>query len=449
MKKMAKSLKNFFTKKFTRRNKVKFNKSISILLILTFLFTGVFTNLSLPKKVYANDNTFTQEDNIEFIKEKRRNLLNENPNLNLHVDDPINIDESGLCVGGNHRCMIKYVSTTGDVIEYYRFCVDCNFQKYVTLTEGHYDTLEKRIDIVKHGDESVKKFFDERGLDYTAKEEVNPDIINKIKENRKFVLDNGIFVKKDGQNITASSSVNDSIDVNSKGICKDNNHERTYAHYAYEGSKFYVRKGCFDCLQEEHTLISKEEYDTLDERIKLANTSERAKNFFIENGLSYQAIERVKTPENLKITKSLNFKKSKSYCINYYSNNVVEIISDLSGKIHVFLCDIDTGNMELKIIGDDKIISINSRKLTVGRLSTNNIHLTNRSISRKHCLIEVIDKYVYLVDLGSKFGTYLNDRKLIEGERVLITSNDIISIGMGNETVKFIYKVGEKDIDER
>ena len=103
----------------------------------------------------------------------------------------------------------------------------------------------------------------------------------------------------------------------------------------------------------------------------------------------------------------------------------------------------------LKIIGDDKIISINSRKLTVGRLSTNNIHLTNRSISRKHCLIEVIDKYVYLVDLGSKFGTYLNDRKLIEGERVLITSNDIISIGMGNETVKFIYKVGEKDIDER
>lgn len=97
----------------------------------------------------------------------------------------------------------------------------------------------------------------------------------------------------------------------------------------------------------------------------------------------------------------------------------------------------------LEIIGEDKVISINSPKISIGRLSTNNIHLTNRSVSRKHCLIEAIDKYLYLVDLGSKFGTYLNGRKLIEGERVLITSDDIISVGMGNETVKFIYKVGE------
>ncbi|EGT0694642.1 TPA: FHA domain-containing protein [Clostridium perfringens] len=154
--------------------------------------------------------------------------------------------------------------------------------------------------------------------------------------------------------------------------------------------------------------------------------------------------------------------KNNQWYIFRYSNiqNLVPVVNKIDAfvndTIEPKICDLniplENNNFDfgyLKIIGDDKIISINSRKLTVGRLSTNNIHLTNRSISRKHCLIEVIDKYVYLVDLGSKFGTYLNDRKLIEGERVLITSNDIISIGMGNETVKFIYKVGEKDIDER
>lgn len=70
--------------------------------------------------------------------------------------------------------------------------------------------------------------------------------------------------------------------------------------------------------------------------------------------------------------------------------------------------------------------------------------MENRSIRRKNCLIENIDKYIYLVDLGSKFGTYLNGRKLIEGESVMIATNDMISVGVGNEIIKLIYKVGQQ-----
>jgi len=78
-------------------------------------------------------------------------------------------------------------------------------------------------------------------------------------------------------------------------------------------------------------------------------------------------------------------------------------------------------------------------RIFIGRLATNDIQLTHRSISRRHCLIEVIDKYVYIVDLDSKFGTYLNDIKLSARERTLLRNNDEIVIGKGIETVKIIY----------
>ena len=70
---------------------------------------------------------------------------------------------------------------------------------------------------------------------------------------------------------------------------------------------------------------------------------------------------------------------------------------------------------------------------------SNDIQFTNRSVSRRHCMIETIDKYTYIVDLDSKFGTYLNDIKLIPRERVLLSDNDEISIGKGIEVVKIRY----------
>ena len=54
-------------------------------------------------------------------------------------------------------------------------------------------------------------------------------------------------------------------------------------------------------------------------------------------------------------------------------------------------------------------------------------------------MIETIDKYTYIVDLDSKFGTYLNNIKLIPRERVLLSDNDEISIGKGIEMIKIKY----------
>ena len=65
----------------------------------------------------------------------------------------------------------------------------------------------------------------------------------------------------------------------------------------------------------------------------------------------------------------------------------------------------------LNVIDQEKI-EINKAKIFIGRLVTNDIQFSNRSVSRRHCLIETIDKYTYIVDLDSKFGTYLNNIKL-------------------------------------
>ena len=94
----------------------------------------------------------------------------------------------------------------------------------------------------------------------------------------------------------------------------------------------------------------------------------------------------------------------------------------------------------LQILDEKKNIPILKEKTFIGRLAINDIQFTHRSISRRHCLIENIDEYIYIIDLDSKFGTYLNGIKLTSTERNLLRDNDEISIGKGIETIKIIYK---------
>lgn len=93
----------------------------------------------------------------------------------------------------------------------------------------------------------------------------------------------------------------------------------------------------------------------------------------------------------------------------------------------------------LDIQGEGRV-DIDKDRISIGRLINNNIQLTNRSISRKQCLIEVIGDKVYVVDLDSTFGTYLNDVKLVSRQRTLLRENDEICIGKGVEKIKIVYR---------
>lgn len=98
---------------------------------------------------------------------------------------------------------------------------------------------------------------------------------------------------------------------------------------------------------------------------------------------------------------------------------------------------------------DKEKIFINKEKTYGGRLKNNDVLFSHRSISRKHFLIEKINFDCYLVDLESKFGTYLNDIKVIPHERMILKDKDEIEIGKGVEKVKITYRMGESELNAK
>lgn len=69
------------------------------------------------------------------------------------------------------------------------------------------------------------------------------------------------------------------------------------------------------------------------------------------------------------------------------------------------------------------------RTYSFGRRSENDIVIADPYVSGKHGSIEVTDQGVFLTDTGSTNGTVLNDAKLNPGQKVRLTSTDVIKLG--------------------
>ncbi len=99
--------------------------------------------------------------------------------------------------------------------------------------------------------------------------------------------------------------------------------------------------------------------------------------------------------------------------------------------------------MEFKLeytLNDElKIFYLNKDTVGVGKLSGNDLHLNDNSVSRNHCkFVRTGDAYK-LVDLGSTNGTYLNGKKITEKK---LENGDMITIG--RTILKFLH-VSRKD----
>jgi diguanylate cyclase (GGDEF)-like protein len=83
-------------------------------------------------------------------------------------------------------------------------------------------------------------------------------------------------------------------------------------------------------------------------------------------------------------------------------------------------------------------------EMTLGRDATADITVSDQSISRKHAQItKEKDGKVYLTDLGSSNGTFINDKKVAPGERMSLAKEDMIKLG--NSIFKFL-PAGELEI---
>lgn len=66
---------------------------------------------------------------------------------------------------------------------------------------------------------------------------------------------------------------------------------------------------------------------------------------------------------------------------------------------------------------------------SVGRQPGNDIVLNSASVSRYHAQFDVSEGRVYLVDLGTVNGTFVNDRQVEPNSRVALADGDVITIG--------------------
>lgn len=74
----------------------------------------------------------------------------------------------------------------------------------------------------------------------------------------------------------------------------------------------------------------------------------------------------------------------------------------------------------LDSIGREHAVAVGDRPVTVGRESSCDIALADPLVSRKHCTITERDGMVQVTDLGSRYGTWLDDQR-VEGVRVAAT----------------------------
>jgi two-component system cell cycle response regulator len=82
-------------------------------------------------------------------------------------------------------------------------------------------------------------------------------------------------------------------------------------------------------------------------------------------------------------------------------------------------------------------------EMTLGRDATADITVSDQGISRKHAKVTKADGHVYLTDLNSSNGTFVNDKKLPGGEKVALAKEDMIKLG--NSIFKFL-PAGELEI---
>lgn len=148
------------------------------------------------------------------------------------------------------------------------------------------------------------------------------------------------------------------------------------------------------------------------------------------------------------------------------NNRVLESkLLDINPNSHLFDLDETRNHIEsekifkikkffLKDLYSDFFIEVNNL-IIIGRQSNNDLLAQNlktkSAVSRKHAELSIENNAVYIEDLNSKNGTFINDRKLSFGEKIRLQDNDIIGLGEVKSKINkdlmalFIFKEREDE----
>jgi predicted component of type VI protein secretion system len=88
-------------------------------------------------------------------------------------------------------------------------------------------------------------------------------------------------------------------------------------------------------------------------------------------------------------------------------------------------------NVQIRILAGPltgEILPISSAKFLIGRDEDCQLRLDSEFVSRHHCALLLDDYTLRIRDLSSKNGTFINGRRIGEGETILLHS-DVVAIG--------------------
>ena len=96
-------------------------------------------------------------------------------------------------------------------------------------------------------------------------------------------------------------------------------------------------------------------------------------------------------------------------------------------------------SLAAKLIAKDSLVSSREIALTefplrLGRGPEANVQIGDRWVSRDHCEIDCVDDVLLVRDLGSKHGTFVNGRSVLEAE---LRPGDLLNIGITRFVVEY------------
>jgi hypothetical protein len=81
--------------------------------------------------------------------------------------------------------------------------------------------------------------------------------------------------------------------------------------------------------------------------------------------------------------------------------------------------------------GQERRVSVNSSRFTIGRLPENDLAIDDTNLSRRHALIESFDNSILISDCGSQNGTSVNGKPVVGA--VVLQDGDLITLGGSTE----------------
>src|SRR5262249_9929708 len=89
--------------------------------------------------------------------------------------------------------------------------------------------------------------------------------------------------------------------------------------------------------------------------------------------------------------------------------------------------------------GRRKTYVLNKAKFSIGRKPQNALIFNLGDVSREHAIIEAAGEKFVIKDLGSRFGTFVNEKRV---EQSALVHGDRVRIGSSPQT-QFVFKLGD------